>query len=98
MGALGGWLAGWVAARLPPLLGCCFFWAGLHGSELRPANCLPLLLPLQEADAARAYDRALVRLRGGSAATNFGLGGGAYSVELGDHQHWQALVLQGSER
>lgn len=37
---------------------------------------------MQEAEAARAYDRALVRLRGRSASTNFPLvcwaGGGAF--------------------
>ena len=34
----------------------------------------------EEAAAARAYDRALVRLRGGGAATNFSVSG--YAAEL----------------
>ena len=42
-----------------------------------------------ERDAARAYDRALVRLRGRGAATNFALG--EYRDELRDYHSAQAV-------
>jgi len=42
-----------------------------------------------EASAAQAYDRALVRLRGTSAATNSSLAG--YSRELSEHQAMQQV-------
>eukprot|EP00887_Chlorella_sp_A99_P006643 scaffold3.g6643.t1 len=48
-----------------------------------------------EADAAKAYDRALVRLKGRSAATNFALSG--YSVELADYHRMQAMLLRGDK-
>jgi hypothetical protein len=50
----------------------------------------------QEIEAARAYDRALVRLRGRSAATNFAMGD--YRTEMSDHHQWQARTLKADER
>eukprot|EP01023_Acetabularia_acetabulum_P001944 TRINITY_DN10766_c0_g1_i3.p1 TRINITY_DN10766_c0_g1~~TRINITY_DN10766_c0_g1_i3.p1 ORF type:complete len:548 (-),score=114.85 TRINITY_DN10766_c0_g1_i3:294-1937(-) len=49
----------------------------------------------QEADAAKAYDRSLVRLRGSSAATNFALSD--YRTELADYHKMQQLVLMGPD-
>lgn len=37
------------------------------------------------ADAAKAYDRALVRLRGAQGATNYGLSD--YREQLGEYHH-----------
>ncbi|KAL4428054.1 hypothetical protein ABPG75_002143 [Micractinium tetrahymenae] len=50
----------------------------------------------EETEAARAYDRALVRLRGRSASTNFPLGD--YKSELADHFAWQSRMLLGHAR
>lgn len=44
-----------------------------------------------EKEAARAYDRALVRLRGGAAATNFSLA--EYRGEMGDYHRMQSKML-----
>ncbi|PSC75719.1 pathogenesis-related genes transcriptional activator [Micractinium conductrix] len=49
-----------------------------------------------EADAARAYDRALVRLRGRAAATNFGHGG--YGGDVVAWEEMQARLLRGCTR
>jgi hypothetical protein len=43
-----------------------------------------------EAEAARAYDAALVRLRGNAAFTNFALG--EYSSDLAAHQHMRQVL------
>lgn len=51
---------------------------------------------LQEADAARAYDRALVRLRGRGAATNFALSD--YRTEMADYHQMQSRTLKADER
>jgi hypothetical protein len=62
--------------------------AGVPGSK-------HIYLGLYEAEdqAARAYDRALVRLRGTAAATNFGLS--EYQDELGEHQQMQQVCARG---
>ncbi|KDD76461.1 hypothetical protein H632_c217p1, partial [Helicosporidium sp. ATCC 50920] len=46
---------------------------------------------VEERDAARAYDRALVRLRGRGAATNFALSD--YKTEMADYHRMQAKLL-----
>jgi len=46
----------------------------------------------EERQAAQAYDRALVRLRGGTAATNFSLA--EYRVEMGDYHRMQRRLLR----
>ena len=46
---------------------------------------------VDEKEAARAYDRALVRLRGGAAATNFSLA--EYRGEMGDYHRMQSKML-----
>ncbi|EFN55119.1 hypothetical protein CHLNCDRAFT_23683, partial [Chlorella variabilis] len=50
----------------------------------------------EEADAARAYDRALVRLRGRGAATNFALSD--YRTEMADYHQMQSRTLKADER
>eukprot|EP00854_Cymbomonas_tetramitiformis_P006724 gene6724-8046_t len=59
----------------------------LHGSKH-----IYLGLFNDEEDAARAYDRALVRLRGTSAATNFALSD--YKEELGAYRVEQAAKVR----
>ena len=54
-------------------------------SMLSPSS----LLLLQENEAARAYDRSLVRLRGITAATNFALSD--YEHDLQDHHAMQQV-------
>lgn len=49
-----------------------------------------------EREAARAYDRALVRLRGRAAATNFALGD--YRQEMGDYYRMQSRMLHNDPR
>jgi hypothetical protein len=49
-----------------------------------------------EREAARAYDRALVRLRGRAAATNFALGD--YRIEMGDYHRMQSRMLHNDAR
>lgn len=49
-----------------------------------------------EKDAAKAYDRALVRLRGTAAATNFSLS--EYKKELADYHQMQQEVLVGNQK
>eukprot|EP01025_Chloroclados_australasicus_P035126 TRINITY_DN35860_c1_g4_i1.p1 TRINITY_DN35860_c1_g4~~TRINITY_DN35860_c1_g4_i1.p1 ORF type:complete len:268 (-),score=44.96 TRINITY_DN35860_c1_g4_i1:312-1064(-) len=48
-----------------------------------------------ESEAAKAYDRSLVRLRGSSAATNFALS--EYRNELAEYHKMQQLVLMGPD-
>jgi hypothetical protein len=50
----------------------------------------------QEKEAAQAYDRALVRLKGKSASTNFALGD--YRKELGDFHRMQSRVLRNDSK
>lgn len=50
----------------------------------------------EEKDAAMAYDRALVRLRGQTAATNFQLSD--YQLELADYQSMQIRIQQNDPR
>lgn len=49
----------------------------------------------EEQEAARAYDQALVRLRGASASTNFALSD--YRQELADYHRMQQAVLMADE-
>ena len=49
-----------------------------------------------EKEAAQAYDRALVRLKGKSASTNFALGD--YRKELGDFHRMQSRVLRNDSK
>lgn len=49
-------------------------------------------LYMEEKEAAQAYDRALVRLRGGTAATNFSLA--EYRLEMGDYHRMQSRLLR----
>lgn len=49
-------------------------------------------LYMEEREAAQAYDRALVRLRGGTAATNFSLA--EYRLEMGDYHRMQSRLLR----
>ncbi|KAK2077506.1 hypothetical protein QBZ16_004351 [Prototheca wickerhamii] len=51
---------------------------------------------VEEREAARAYDRALVRLRGRSAATNFSLTD--YKSEMADYHRMQARLLGADTR
>jgi hypothetical protein len=62
----------------------------------QPVTPLVPLATAQEVDAARAYDRCLVRLRGTSAATNFALG--EYRSELGDYHQWQQRLVREDPR
>ena len=71
----------------------------LHPCPVLPltsAVCLHYHYLSQEADAARAYDRALVRLRGRAAATNFGHGG--YGGDVVAWEEMQARLLRGCTR
>ena len=67
------------------LFNCCLFAAGRYEARIGIPGSRHLYLGLfnSEIDAAKMYDRALVRLRGASAATNFAVSD--YKTDLAAH-------------
>ena len=76
-------------------LHCCSDLVHPHPTHPGPV-CPPSPHPAQEVDAAHAYDRALVRLRGRNAATNFALSD--YRGEMADFHQMQNKMLKGDAR